>query len=1277
MRFPTAILLGTAAGLLLTTTALNASPGERSALDDPPRFEHITSDDGLSQMNVLEIHQDRLGFMWFVTQDGLDRFDGAEFEHIPNIGGPMWQAPDGRLWVGDRARGLRSVDAASWTLEDLASAENGLSSDRVLDVLPAARGGAWIATEGGLDYVNETLEVERIYPPDGEAESVCCVLETERGLIVAVERRLLLRRDDGGIEELRRLDEDLGSPRALLEDREGNLWVGGTDGLDRFRLDDPAGPLTRFRPDASDPSSIPSGGVSTLLEDRQGRLWAGWLRGGLHYYEPNTNRFQRVDLGDGDSEPVNSLFEDRDGTLWVGLAPGGVYFADPGAAHFDLYRHDPQDPQSLSSNIVLAIEEGPGGDVWIGTWFTGLNRLDVETGRIEHFRHDPDDQTTLGSDRVLGLQFAPSDELWIAFRNEGVDRFDPQSGRFEHFRHDPDDPTSLTHDQVLTVQTGPQDSIWVGTRQGLDRFDAESGGFEHFRHDPENPDDPYGLPHEHVQHLFVHGDDIWVSTWGGGIAQFDPRSRRFKHFRHDPDDPTSLAYDVIRSTYVDSVGRLWVATDGAGLDMRPPDSDGFIHFRAGDGLVHDVVQGVLEDELGRLWIPTNGGLSRYDPMLKAWKSFDATDGLQHAEFNFGAFHRGPSGRLYIGGIQGFNAFDGGSFARVPAMPKAVLTAFEGLGLEIELETEAPFLRQLKLEHWQNAFSFEVAALSYRRADRNRYRYRLDPFDEQWIHAGSRRFASYTNVPPGDYSLRVTAAGNEGVWSDEATLLELHIATPPWRTWWAYSIYASMLCGLIFTFAHWQRREVERQREINRRLRDIDRMKDEFLANTSHELRTPLFGITGLAESLIDGVHGELEPEIVDDLEMISSSGHRLSRLVGDLLDFSKLERGRLEIHPRPVDLHAVTDIVLTLSKPLLRSDAVELRNSVPRELPPAMADEERLQQILHNLIGNAVKFTAEGAIDITARRTGERLELTVSDTGIGIAQEHQERIFRAFEQADASIERSFGGTGLGLAVARGLVEAHEGALKLVSSSGQGSSFSFTLPVADGAHLDGADAGAKKGISTFVSSWTPPTPQPPDPLTTDGAAVPGGARVLIVDDEAVNLRVLANFLADAGHHVSTASNGPDALDALEGEGFDLVLLDVMMPKMSGYEVCRTIRQSHAIEQLPVIFLTAKTQEADRIAGFAEGGNDYLHKPVTKAELLARVSLHLRILEAYREQRAEVKVLSGMLPICASCKMIRDDAGYWNQLETFIREHSEASFTHGLCPACLAAAKAAAS
>ncbi len=412
-------------------------------------------------------------------------------------------------------------------------------------------------------------------------------------------------------------------------------------------------------------------------------------------------------------------------------------------------------------------------------------------------------------------------------------------------------------------------------------------------------------------------------------------------------------------------------------------------------------------------------------------------------------------------------------------------------------------------------------------------------------------------------------------------------------------------GFMVTRNRQRKKELLRQQKLNEKLQHIDKLKDQFLANTSHELRTPLNGIIGLSESLKEGVAGEPTEDMKHDLNMIISSGKRLSGLINDILDFSKLREKDITLSLKPIDLYTTVEVDIRILYPSTTGKAIKLLNQVPKDMLAVNADESRLQQILLNLVGNAIKFTKEGSIIISATQQGELISVSVKDTGIGIPNDKLNSIFEAFEQADASIERQYGGSGLGLNIARQLVELHGGTLTVESEQGKGSTFTFTLPVSHEKatkSAEGIPVTRPKIVSGAVSNQEP-----------NIASIPGSYGILIVDDEPINRQVLANYLKDDTFKITQVASGADALKVLESEPIDLVLLDVMMPNMSGFEVCQKIREKHLSSELPVIMVTAKDQVADLIQGLNFGANDYLIKPVSRGEMLARIKTHLNLLK----------------------------------------------------------------
>jgi len=391
-------------------------------------------------------------------------------------------------------------------------------------------------------------------------------------------------------------------------------------------------------------------------------------------------------------------------------------------------------------------------------------------------------------------------------------------------------------------------------------------------------------------------------------------------------------------------------------------------------------------------------------------------------------------------------------------------------------------------------------------------------------------------------------------------------------------------------------------QLSKRLQVLDRLKDEFLANTSHELRTPINGIIGISESLIDGVTGELPEKTLQNLRVISSSGKRLSSLINDILDFSRLRNNDIIIQKKQIDLQQLVGIVMTVVKATMPGKDVAMINDIPDDFPYIEGDENRLQQVMYNLIGNAFKFTPEGHVKVTADEWEGAARICVEDTGIGIKPGMEEDIFKSFEQVDGSLSREYGGTGLGLSITKRLVELHGGKIWAESGPGKGSKFYFTVKISSDTGLESADFSMTPVISDVEAVISD---------TGGNKNAESREQILVVDDEWINIQVLLNYLSGKHFSIDYAPNGIEALEKIEKKRYDLVLLDIMMPKMSGYEVCRELRKKYTSYELPVLMLTAKNQTNDIITSFNVGANDYLEKPFDKNELLARIETHLSL------------------------------------------------------------------
>ncbi|NQZ12450.1 MAG: response regulator, partial [Algicola sp.] len=921
-------------------------------------------------------------------------------------------------------------------------------------------------------------------------------------------------------------------------------------------------------------------------------------------------------------------------------------------------RHDPRDRYSFINNTVIALHADAKGSLWIGT-NGGLNRYDSSTGLFNHYRHDPLDPTSLSHDFIYSVFEDSKGDLWVGTQRGGLNRLGRDSEQFEHFRHQANVPNSLSHDEVWVITEDAEEVLWVGTLNGLNQYDPKTGGFTLYNFDAT---DQRSLSDSRITAIY---DDpqgtLWVGTLGGGINRFDKKTGDFTRFSHVDADPHSLGHNLVTSIYQDSRGILWVGTYGGGLNKFDSQTGGFVQYRVKDGLANDGVYGIVEDSESFLWISTNQGLSKFDLQTEVFRNYSAVDGLQSNEFNYGAYFISPRGEIFFGGGNGFNRFFAQDIKDNTHQPKIAFTEFLLFNQPVPIEPGSTnsknfildkainSLDTLRLGYQQDLMSFSFSALDFTDPKHNQYAYRLEGWDRDWIKTSAKnRRATYTNIPAGHYTLRVRASNADGFWNDEGKSLKISIAPAPWKTWWANTFYGVFIIGLLLSFVHAQRLKVRAhlqkvldEQAINQQLKQVDKLKDEFLANTSHELRTPLNGIIGLTESLIDGVAGQL-PELANhNLSMVVASGKRLANLVNDILDFSKLKNHILNIDAKAIDVKSLVEVVLTLSLPLLKEKKLSCVNAINHGLSPVLADENRVQQILHNLVGNAIKFSQNGKIIIAGEVVGKQVKISVTDCGIGIPTDKFDTIFESFEQLEGEAARSYSGTGLGLAVSKQLVELHGGQISVESVVGKGSVFSFTLPVASPGTevLKVTDSHCVSrlhmvehpvrtvplitgGLSQGQSSQGPASKAP----LREKATLPSANksfRILLVDDEPVNLQVLNNHLLMENYQLVEAQSGEMALKALKEDGpFDLVLLDIMMPKISGYEVCEKLRKTWPVHELPVIFLTAKNQVSDLVESFSVGANDYLSKPIAKHELLKRVETHLMLLDVNRNLEQKV-------------------------------------------------------
>lgn len=817
------------------------------------RFRHLSLLEGLSQSTVNCVIQDRAGFIWIGTQDGLNRYDGYSFRIYKHIKGDKNSLPDnyvqslyldenGHLWVGTYGGGISDFDPITGRFTNYSNDPDdprSLSNDVVMTISDDGNGSLWVGTSNGLNKMDlKTRKFTRYLSDPSDKASLSS--NKVRCIFLDSKKELWIGTADNGINRYNAASGNFtrftasSHPDSLSH----NFVQTITESADRKLLIGTSGAgVNLFDPERKIFRKLKVGGqedvhvndVWSLFEDKDHVLWIGTYGSGLIGYDLKTGRsrkfvYDATDRNSLSNNVILCMFTDRQGFVWAGTLGGGVSYFDPGGAVFRNIYSKATDPNSLNENVVMCIYEDAGKGIYFGTYGGGLNYLDYRTGKYTFYQNDGK-PGSLPSNIVRCIIKDSRGRIWVGTYDGGLSEL--RNGKFRTFLNDPADPNTISNNDVWCIREDAEGYLWLGTwGGGLNRFDPSTGKAISFR----NNTSGVSISNDKVISLYIGQDGkIWAGTNGGGLNIYDKSTGTFRQYRHSDADTTSIASDRVRSIYADRTGRMWLGTDGGGLCKMNPDGS-FLTINEKKGLPNNVVYGILEDSNNNLWLSTNNGLSRLHLKDLVTRNFDITDGLQGNEFNQGAYFKSSSGELYFGGVNGVTVFDPSKIRSNTYVPPVLLTSVKLFGKELQMDTAATYMRTLQLSYDQNFFSFEFTALDYTAPEKNMYACRMEGFDGGWIFLGNKRFVSYTNLDPGEYVFRVIASNNENHWNSEGYSLHIIIAPPFYKTKWFYILIAVILFLSVYLFIFIRTRNLRNakkalEEEVYQRTKEVIQQKE--------------------------------------------------------------------------------------------------------------------------------------------------------------------------------------------------------------------------------------------------------------------------------------------------------------------------------------------------------------------------------------------------------------------------------------------------------------------
>lgn len=1168
-------------------------------------FRHLSTTEDLSHYSVMSIYQDSKGLIWIGTRNGVNLYDGHEisvFKHdqndeysicsnyIKNITGDE----KGRIYFLT-IRGISVFEPKSERFQSLI--QNNVSAMYYDDQLFIALGNSI--------YVYNENQFKPIYTlPSNNVQITCLCVNTTSIFIGTRENGCYVYdRKSKSLQQLFANEEVI----KIFKDSKERYWIGTlNNGLYLFSEKD----LHHYT--AQD--GLCANYVRDICEDRQGDIWVGTFRG-LNKYTPIDDNFisypntSRNELASSTS--IWSLLCDNQGNIWIGTYFGGIDYFNPAQSIYRHYNASGHEGYGLSVPVVGVMTEDLNHNIWISTEGGGLNKLDPKTGKFSWYRHGAD-KNSISQNNVKTVFFDKQRNcLWIGTHLGGLNKLDIHSGRFTHYSYH----NQISHKSNIICDIIPyKDLLLLATHDGVYQFNPTTCVFTPlFKEGKEGDIITFAL-----DLCIDHRGILWIAGAEKGAYAYNFVTKRLKLYSNQKQDPHSLSSNGVNCIYEDMGNRLWLCTAESGLDLYQEKTDNFINYsEANHQLLSNCVYGACSDTPEKLFIITDRGLSCLDIPSQQITNYSVGKSLPLSAINQNAIFRASDGRMYIGGVDGLLTFYPQQLELQPLSYQIFPFKLFVNDKQVKIGDETGILKeslretkQLTFNASQSMFSIQYAITDYSAFNQDNIIYRLENFSDSWTTLRNGHIITYTNLEPGNYHLEVKAVEKDG--KEKAySRIDIKILPPLYKTWWAYLLYV-IFASLLITYlvrTYYKRlklqTELKYERNYIRDIEELNQSKLRFFTNISHEFRTPLTIIIGQMEMLLQVKN--IAPMVYNKILRTYKSSLQLQELINELLDFRKQELGQMKVK---VSEHNIVDFLHStylLFKEYATTRNINFKFNKSNDIINVWYDAKQLQKVINNLLSNAFKYTPNGGeISLSVAKRGHEVVVDVADNGCGIPVEEQSNIFNRFYQTAAALSSQNAGSGIGLALAKGIVELHHGTIGVISIPNEGSTFTFSIPLGN-THFKPEEISQDEEadfIKTPYENILQIENMEQENRSMSEAGQEKKFKIIIIEDDTALLNMLVE-LFQPYYHVIPVSNGKDGLDAVKEHMPDIVLSDVLLEEgMNGIELCREIKRNIETCHIPVVLLTACTAIEYKLEGIQTGADDYITKPFDINVLLAR-------------------------------------------------------------------------